>query len=282
MLELSTALPTEFDLPDTDDQPVDNELQILLPALMRAILALLWADRNDWFMGVNLGLYYDPNLPAIGPDGFLSLGVPRLRDSGELRLSYLVWHEGIMPQWVLEVVSQKPGGECTEKFAKYAQMGILYYTIYNPKHTRRDKHDRFEVYRLIDGEYVRQTGDPVWMPELGLGIGTAIGQHEGITKEWLYWYDAAGSPHPAPVDVIAQARRRAQQAELAQQQAETERQQAETERQQEQQLRQQAEQQLQQEQQRRQQAENALQQEQQRRDALLNKLRQQGIDPDLL
>jgi Uma2 family endonuclease len=127
-------LPTEFDLPDSDDQPVDNELQLLIPVLLRAILALLWADRYDWFLGVNLGLYYEPNLPAIGPDGFLSLGVPRVRSNGKLRLSYLLWQENVMPQWVLEVVSQKYGGEYDEKLQGYANLGVLYYTIYNPNH----------------------------------------------------------------------------------------------------------------------------------------------------
>jgi Uma2 family endonuclease len=74
------TLLTEYGLPDTNEQPVDNKLQVLVPALLRAILALLWGDRNDWLVGVNLGLYYDPNLPAIDPNGgFLSLGVPRLR-----------------------------------------------------------------------------------------------------------------------------------------------------------------------------------------------------------
>ncbi|HEY9650053.1 MAG TPA: Uma2 family endonuclease, partial [Coleofasciculaceae cyanobacterium] len=72
-------LPTEEDLPETDNTPVDNELQILIPNLLRAILALLWASRTDWFLGVNLGIYYNPDKPAIGPDGFLSLGVPRRR-----------------------------------------------------------------------------------------------------------------------------------------------------------------------------------------------------------
>jgi len=34
-------LPTAEELPDSDDTPVDNELQILIPNLLRAILALL-------------------------------------------------------------------------------------------------------------------------------------------------------------------------------------------------------------------------------------------------
>jgi hypothetical protein len=36
------SLLTEFDLPYTDDQPVDNELQLLAPYLLRAILLLVY------------------------------------------------------------------------------------------------------------------------------------------------------------------------------------------------------------------------------------------------
>lgn len=39
-------LPTAEELPDSDDTPVDNELQILIPILLHAILALLWAFRK--------------------------------------------------------------------------------------------------------------------------------------------------------------------------------------------------------------------------------------------
>ena len=85
-------LPTAEDLPDSDDTPVDNELQDLIPHLLKAILALVWAERWDWFFGVDMGVYYDPNKPAIVPDGFLSLGVQRLIDES-LRLSYLLWEE---------------------------------------------------------------------------------------------------------------------------------------------------------------------------------------------
>ncbi|WP_121968672.1 hypothetical protein [Leptolyngbya sp. BC1307] len=75
----SQQLPTELDLPDTDNRPVDNELQLLLPILLRSILELAWGNRSDWFFGSNMGLYYDPKRPAVGPDGFLSLGVPYYR-----------------------------------------------------------------------------------------------------------------------------------------------------------------------------------------------------------
>ena len=69
------CLPTAEDLPDSDETPVDNELQYLIPGLLEAILALIWSSRMDWFFGVDMGIYYDPNQPAIVPDCFLSLGM---------------------------------------------------------------------------------------------------------------------------------------------------------------------------------------------------------------
>ncbi|UBF25270.1 Uma2 family endonuclease [Kovacikia minuta CCNUW1] len=247
--------PTEDELPDSDNQPVDNELQLLLPILLRAILLIAWADRPNWFMGANLGLYYHPNDPAIGPDAFLSLGVPRIRPNGKLRLSYVVWQENdVMPQWVLEIVSRKTGGEYSSKFKLYAEMGVLYYTIYNPDHWRRDKHDPFEVYRLIDGSYVRQAGNPIWMPEIGLGIGVERGNHNGYLMDWLYWYNEQGERLPAPENILQQERQRAEQERQRAEQAE----------------------------QRASIAERQIEQERRLREELLNKLRQRGIDPEEL
>jgi Uma2 family endonuclease len=213
MFNRQSSLPTEFDLPETDHQPVDNELQVLIPALLRAILALAWQSRDDWFMGINLGVYYEPQVAAIGPDAFLSLGVPTFRENGQLRLSYVVWDENnVVPQWVLEIVSKTPGQEYADKFEIYQEMGVLYYVIYNPDYNKRDRHETFEVYHLENGQYVRQSGNPVWMPELELGIGVAIGvQGGGKPRQWLYWYDEQGHQLPAPENVIAMERQRAEQ-----------------------------------------------------------------------
>jgi hypothetical protein len=203
---LPQPFPTEDDLPETDGKPVDNELQVLAPGLLRRILAFIWADRFDWFFGVNLGIYPAPYEPAICPDGFLSLGADRVRDSEKLRLSYVVYHEKVMPQWVLEVVSRTPGGEYDTKFERYAEMGVLYYAIYNPSYTRRDRHEVFELYRLENGQYVRQLGNPIWMPEIGLGIGHERDTQEGINRDWLYWYDEAGNRYLPPENALEQER----------------------------------------------------------------------------
>jgi Uma2 family endonuclease len=200
-------LPSAEELPDSDDTPVDNELQILVPTLLRGILAWLWSERQDWFFGVNMGVYYEPKEPAIVPDGFLSLGVER-RKSERGRLSYVLWEEkDIVPQLVLEVVSRTYGQEYQGKLLKYAQLGVMYYVVYNPDYWVRDKHEPFEVYRLVDSEYVRQQGDCVWLPEIGLGIGRGRGSFEGWNREWLYWYDRDGNRFLSPDERIQQEQR---------------------------------------------------------------------------
>jgi len=187
-------LPTAKDLPDSDDTPVDNELQDLIPHLLKVILAFIWSERMDWFFGIDMGVYYHPGKPAIVPDGFLSVGVPRIIDEG-LRLSYLLWEETRVPILVLEVVSQTPRKEYTQKKQDYAEMGILYYVIYNPLRKRKP---RLEAYKLEGENYQLLEGEPIWLEEIGLGIGKERGIFQGIEREWLYWYDREGKRYLTP------------------------------------------------------------------------------------
>ncbi|PSF36853.1 hypothetical protein C7H19_12875 [Aphanothece hegewaldii CCALA 016] len=194
------SLPSAKDLPDSDDTPVDNELQNYIPNLLQTVLALIWSERMDWFFGVDMGVYYDPNEPAIVPDGFLSVGVPRIIDS-DLRLSYVLWEEQKVPILVLEIVSHKRRKEYTKKKDFYAEMGVLYYVIYNPLRKRKP---RLEVYQLNNGRYELLEGEPVWLSELGLGIGREEGIYQGIEREWLYWFDEHRKRYLTPEERIQQ------------------------------------------------------------------------------
>ncbi|NEP10449.1 MAG: Uma2 family endonuclease [Symploca sp. SIO2C1] len=203
------CLPSAEDLPDSDDTPVDNELQDLIPGLLKAILALIWSQRMDWFFGVDMGIYSHPEEDAIVPDGFLSLGVPRIIDS-DLRLSYVLWEEKEVPLLVLEVVSQTRRGEYSHKKQDYAQLGILYYAIYNPLRKRKP---RLEVYQLEAGEYQLLEGEPVWLAKINLGIGKEQGTYQGITREWLYWYDEQGKRYLTPEETISATQQQLQSTE---------------------------------------------------------------------
>ncbi len=99
-----------------------------------------------------------------------------------------------------------------------------------------------------------QEGNPVWLPEIGLGIGCERGNYCGVTREWMYWYDEQGQRYLTPAEQIKQETQRAQQ--------ETQRAQQETQR-------------AQQETQRAEVAEQRVQQ-------LTEQLRALGIDPDNL
>jgi Uma2 family endonuclease len=246
--ELPRYLPTADELPCSDDTPVDNELQELIPGLLKSILQILWADRMDWFFGIDMGIYYHPEQPPIVPDGFLGLGVERFYDE-ELRPSYVLWEEQVVPSFVLEVVSVTPGREYTSKLDDYARMGVLYYVIYNSKRRRKPK---LEIHKLVNSKYELQDRNPLWMPEIGLGIGYERGEYGGLTRDWLYWYDENNQRYPTPAEQIKQT-----QWEVTKAQGEIIRVQREVI-----------------------QAQQETIQERQRSDKLAAKLRSLGIDPD--
>jgi Uma2 family endonuclease len=271
-------LPTSEELPCSDDTPVDNEDQNLLPNLLLFTLELIWRDRADWYFGVDMAVYHvtggRPKVPVV-PDGFLSIGVEptKQRAGGDSRFSYVVWEErDIVPVLVLEMVSLTPGEEYTDKFEIYRKLGVRYYLIYNPEFWRRDKHQPFELYKLVDEQYQLQTQDPYWMPEVGLGIGRCWREYRHRQQEQLAWFDVKGDRYLMPDEQAALERQRAavanqqaamanqqaamanQQAAMANQQAEKERQRAEAER-------------------------EAKEQANQRAERLEALLRSQGLDP---
>lgn len=204
-------LPTSAFLPCSDDTPVDNENQNFLPNFLLFLLEFIWANRSDWFFGVDMAIYHtkgvSPFVPVV-PDGFLSLGVERRKSGGE-RKSYVVWEENdIVPIFALEIVSLTPGGEYDNKMAIYPNLGVLYYVIYNPEYWQRDRHQPFEVYRLVDGEYQLQIGEPLWMPEINLGIGRFTTQTGGLQREVLSWYNQQGVRYLTAEEQLARYRER--------------------------------------------------------------------------
>jgi Uma2 family endonuclease len=252
------TLPNSDELPCCDDTPVDNEDQNFLPNYLLFLLELIWQQRNDWYFGVDMGIYHTtgvtPKVPVV-PDGFLSLGVPRRKPGNKSRKSYVVWEEdNTVPIWVLEMVSWTPGNEYDNKLEIYQKLGVLYYVIYNPEYWQRDRHQPFEVYKLIDGHYQLQLGEPYWMPEIGLAIGRSQGKVGGIDREVLSWFNPQGQRYLSAEEQAQQAQQQAQQASAASQQA----------------------------QQQAQQAQQQAQQAQQQAQRLANRLREMGVDPDTL
>jgi Uma2 family endonuclease len=246
-------LPSTDELPCSDDTPVDNENQNLLPNVLLFLLRTVWAERMDWYFGVDMAIYHttgaDPTVPVV-PDAFLSLGVER-KKGGKSRKSYAVWEEaGVVPILVLEMVSETYRGEYEEKMGLYAKLGVLYYVVYNPElwgQKRQRQHQSFELYKRVGDKYKLQNGEPYWMAEVGLGIGRCQVMSDNMLQEQLAWFDQQGERYLSSEE----------QAEAERQRAETERRRAETERQEK-------------------------EAERQRREQLEAFLRSQGFDPDQL
>lgn len=190
--DTNIRLPTAEELPHSDKTPVDGELQNLITNLLRSSLSYAWQGRRDYFFGVNMGVYYHPQKPAVVPHCFLSLGVDRFH-SEEGRLSYVIWEEDyIVPFLAIETVTKTYSSEYEARQAIYAQIGILYYAVFLINPQSRLGHQILEIYRLVDGKYELLPGTKVWMPEIGLALGKEQGVYDIKRREWLYWYDEAG------------------------------------------------------------------------------------------
>ena len=157
------------------------------------------------------------------------MGVPRRRESGP-RLNYTVWEEdNIVPQLALEVVSktynyeydrikpkdpEKPDAlEEPGKFGIYETLGVLYYVIYNPEYYRRNRQQPFEIYKLVRGRYESQTGEPYWMPEMGLSLGRCQVATGGLDLEVLSWFDEKGDRYLFSEEIAERERQRRERAE---------------------------------------------------------------------
>jgi Uma2 family endonuclease len=213
--EFQLVLPSTDQLPCSDDTPVDNEDQNLLPNILLFLLGFIWSERFDWFFAADMAIYHttgeNPRVPVV-PDGFLSL-VER-KKNGRSRRSYATWEEnGVVPSLVLEMVSHTPGGEYDEKMAIYQKLGVLYYAIYNSEYSRRDGHQPWEVYQLVNNIYQLQSLEQCWLPEIGLGIGCATVMFNGIEQEILAWFNEKGDRYLLPEEIAAAEKQRADKAQ---------------------------------------------------------------------
>jgi Uma2 family endonuclease len=211
-------LPPGTELLDSDDIPVDNEDQNWIPNVLLMLLKNIWMNRTDWFFGVDMGVYHptgkNVRVPVV-PDGFLSIGVVG-RKNNKSRRSYVLWEEdNIPPILALEVVSWTPGSEYDDKKDIYAKLGVLYYVIYNPEFWQRDGHQPLEIYKLLGDSYQLQIGEPLWMPEVGLGIGRCPEIFPGSLEEVLSWFDEKGNRYLRSEEQAIQAKSEIAQAQAA-------------------------------------------------------------------
>ncbi|MGK7928128.1 MAG: Uma2 family endonuclease [Spirulina sp.] len=155
------------------------------------------------FSAMDLNIYYDENNTGRykRPDWFGVVGVPRLYDGRELRMSYVIWQEQVNPFIVVELLSEgtqredlgqtfRDINEPPTKWEVYEQfLRVPYYVVYDREW------DYFRVFHLEDTSYqeLELTNNQLWLEELGLGLRLWQGIYKGVERLWLRFYNASGN-----------------------------------------------------------------------------------------
>jgi hypothetical protein len=189
-------IPNLDDLVTEDDAPVDSIFTEKQQRLLTEPLYSSWAapvEGGAFLALANVGWFYKYREPPLVPDVLLSLDAA---PAGDLRSkegrSYFQWLIGKPPQVIIEIVSDKRGGEETLKMRTYARQGVLYYVIFDPDDLLG--HGVLRAFVLARGKYEQL--DAKWFPDVGLGLVLWTGTFEGQQQTWLRWCDKDGRVMP--------------------------------------------------------------------------------------
>jgi Uma2 family endonuclease len=190
-----------------DDTPVDNMYSEKQQRLLTEPLYSSWDAGRPFLATANVGLFYAVRQPPLVPDVLLSLDVLVPGDwMAKEHRSYFVWEFGKPTEAVVEIVSNKKGGETKDKMLRYAQVGILYYVIYDP--AGEVQSEPLRVFVLRDKSYTPCSAE--WLPILGLGLLLWRGHFENWDTNWLRWCDREGRVIPTGAERAEQERLRAE------------------------------------------------------------------------
>ncbi|BAY95447.1 MULTISPECIES: Uma2 family endonuclease [unclassified Tolypothrix] len=224
--------PPPTDLIFDDGEPLEsNRHRIGMNVLIRS-LQQAWSDRNDYFAGGNMFVYYSRiqarNRDFKGPDFFVVLNVEEIGS----RQGWVVWDEnGRYPDVIVELMSPSTKNvDLGEK--KHLYEGVFRtrdYFVFDPfdpnslQGWRLDANFRYQP--LVANEQ-----GWLWCETLGFWLGTWEGTIDRETAPWLRFYDRQSNLVFLPEEAAFQrAEAESQRAEVESQRAEAERQRAETE-----------------------------------------------------
>lgn len=206
-----------------DGRPMEsNRHRIAMNVLIRS-LQQGWHDRNDFFAGGNMFIYFSErqvkNHDFRGPDFFVAIGV----DGTKERQGWVVWEEvGHYPDVIVELMS--PSTAAVDKGVKkniYEQVfRTPDYFIFDPFAPDSLQGWHLNAHQTYQQLVPNERGW-LWSQRLGFWLGTWQGTIDRETAVWLRFYDGSGNLILLPEEATQQ------QAEAAQQQAEEERQRAE-------------------------------------------------------
>lgn len=216
------ALPP-VELIETDGVPLETPWHQAAISLLIEILTCLFRNRDDFYVGGNMFLYYSEeqarNRDYKGPDFFFVKGVKRF----PVRRWWAVWEEGNRyPDVIVELLSPT-----TAKVDRTVKKELYEKTFHTSEYFCYDPDTQhLEGWRLDKrGRYQPLAADErgwLWSEELGLWLGTWKGEYLGIEAIWLRFYDADGKLAAINVEVERKrAETERQRAKAAEKRAET-------------------------------------------------------------
>ncbi len=209
-----TAQQLEALMPDatqlySDEPEMESSLHYMQLLLVVTCLEWLWRDRNDFFIGANLTVYFSRqqlrNRDFRGPDFFLVKQTQK-----HPRNAWVVWEEdGKYPNLIIELLSTSTAttDRTLKKDLYQDRFRTPEYFWFSPDTLE------FEGFRLVGNTYQAIAPNDRgwrWSEELSLYLGVEAGQLRYFTPE--------GDQVPTPEEAAVQER---QARELAQQRAET-------------------------------------------------------------
>jgi hypothetical protein len=201
-----------------DDEPVDSILSEKQQRLLTEPLYSSWSGplpEEDglprFFLALaNVGFFPTPENPALVPDMLLSADVQVDEDlTKKENRSYFQWRHGKAPDVVVELVSNRKGGELGERFRRYRRAGVSYYVVYDPLHRLGEV--VLHAFQLAGNLYQRM-GAPRF-ETLGLALIEWHGTFENHTGTWLRWCTLDGKLIPTGAERAEEAGKRAEDAD---------------------------------------------------------------------
>jgi len=189
-----------------DETPVDGQFSEKQHRLLIESLYSSWKPNVPFVAMTNVGLFYAIRKSPFVPDALISLGVSMPQDlSLKKNRSYFVWEYGKPPDVVVEVVSNREGGEDSEKLVGYASIGIKYYIIYDPEQLLSK--DALRVYELNGLKYRLVANTTYLLTEVGFGVTLWDGVVEDLETTWMRWIHNDGNLMKTGFEMAMSARK---------------------------------------------------------------------------
>ena len=211
--ELADLMPNATCL-ESDEPEMESSLHYAQLALLVACLGWLWRDRNDFFIGANLTVYFSREQLRTrdfrGPDFFVVKGTER-RD----RRSWVTWEEGgKYPDIIIELLL-----DSTARVDRNLKKDLYQDRFRTPEYFWFSPETmEFQGYRLVNQRYEAIAPNDAGQ-RYSQVLGLFLGIHEGQLRYFLENGELVPTLPEATAAAIAQAQAANDQAQAANAQA---------------------------------------------------------------